>query len=99
MKWGRLETQCFICHCVPQGELGWASVVCLAVAHSLTVLSPCRSRLGLNEMSNKQTAIQESRRIQGVSYLPVKVQPILFTSYNETNREKKNISVLMAVSI
>lgn len=40
-------------------------------------------------MSNKQTAIQESRRIQGVSYLPVKVQPILFTSYNETNREKK----------
>lgn len=46
-------------------------------------------------MSNKQTAIQESRRIQGASYLPVKVQPILLTSYNETNREKKdnNLSI------
>lgn len=90
MKWGSLETQCFICHCVPQGELGRTSLVCLAVAHGLAVLSPCRSCPGLNEMSNKQTAIQESRRIQGESYLPVKVQPILLTSYNETNREKNN---------
>lgn len=31
---------------------------------------------------------------QGASYLPVKVQPILFIPYNETKRKKNKISVL-----
>lgn len=64
-------------------------MVCLMAASEQTVFISLQHD---EQVKNSQKGGGEHLASQGASYLPVKIQPILFIPYNETKR--KNISVL-----